>query len=67
MAEVFVVGEVLGADGFPSARLFCRWALAAGHAWRCVEGAERGQTQVDDPAVRRERQRERETERSGRM
>lgn len=52
MAEVHLIGEVVGADKFPSGSLFCKWGLAVGSAWKVLEGLREGQTQVDHPQVR---------------
>ena len=51
MAEVHLIGELVGADSFPSGSLFCKWGLAVGSAWKVLEGSEEGQTQVDHPQV----------------
>uniref|UniRef100_A0A8C2SS20 B9 domain-containing protein 2 n=1 Tax=Coturnix japonica TaxID=93934 RepID=A0A8C2SS20_COTJA len=49
MAEVHVIGQLLGASGFSQRRLFCKWGLHAGNAWKVLGGLREGQTQVDDP------------------
>uniref|UniRef100_A0A8B9RVT3 B9 domain-containing protein 2 n=1 Tax=Accipiter nisus TaxID=211598 RepID=A0A8B9RVT3_9AVES len=49
MAEVHVIGQIVGASGFPQRRLFCKWGLHAGGAWKLLSGLGSGQTQVDDP------------------
>jgi len=51
MAEVHVIGELVGADNFPSSSLFCKWGLALGAAWKILEGVKEGQTQTDGPLV----------------
>lgn len=51
MAEVHLIGELVGADKFPSGSLFCKWGLAVGSAWKVLEGLQEGQTQVDHPQV----------------
>lgn len=51
MAEVHLIGELVGADNFPSGSLFCKWGLAVGSAWKVLEGLRDGQTQVDHPQV----------------
>ena len=53
MAEVHVIGQLVGASGFPSGDLFCKWGLAVGSAWKVLEGDREGQTQVDHPQVRK--------------
>lgn len=52
MAEVHVIGELVGGDNFPSASLFCKWGLALGTAWKVLEGLKGGQTQIDYSQVR---------------
>ena len=52
MAEVHLIGELVGADKFPSGSLFCKWGLAVGSAWKVLEGMREGQTQVDHPQAR---------------
>ncbi|OXB51801.1 hypothetical protein ASZ78_003647, partial [Callipepla squamata] len=49
MAEVHIIGQLLGASGFSQRRLFCKWGLHAGGAWKLLGGLREGQTQVDDP------------------
>ncbi|KAJ1554266.1 B9 domain-containing protein 2, partial [Cladochytrium tenue] len=51
MAEVHVIGTLLGAAGFPRAELCARWSVVAGEGWALVEGEDSGQTQVDLPEV----------------
>ena len=51
MAEVHLIGDLVGGSGFPSGSLFCKWSLVVGGAWRVLEGAKEGQTQVDHPQV----------------
>ena len=51
MAEVHLIGELVGGSGFPSGDLFCKWGLAVGNAWKVLEGLQEGQTQVDHPQV----------------
>ena len=51
MAEVHLIGDIVGGDGFDSGDLFCKWGLSYGSAWRVLEGLEKGQTQVDHPQV----------------
>lgn len=49
MAEVHVIGQILGGSGFPESSLFCKWKVQMGSAWRVLEGDTEGQTQVDEP------------------
>ncbi|CAF3883454.1 unnamed protein product [Rotaria sp. Silwood2] len=50
MAEVHIIGQILGASGFPESSLFCKWKVQMGSAWRVLQGDHEGQTQVDDPS-----------------
>ncbi|XP_065176798.1 B9 domain-containing protein 2-like isoform X2 [Sycon ciliatum] len=49
MAEVHVIGELVGATGFSASGLFCKWTVSHGSSWRLLEGCAEGQTQVDAP------------------
>ncbi|GLH11916.1 hypothetical protein R5R35_011715 [Gryllus longicercus] len=49
MAEVHVIGQIVGASNFPSSTLFCKWAFHAGGAWKVVSGLKEGQTHIDNP------------------
>ena len=51
MAEVHIIGELVGGSDFPSGNLFCKWGLVVGSAWKVLEGLQEGQTQVDHPQV----------------
>ena len=51
MAEVHLIGELVGGSGFPSGNLFCKWGVTVGSAWKVLEGLQEGQTQVDHPQV----------------
>ena len=51
MAELHVVGQLLGAEGFEFPSLFCKWTLEAGPSFRVLQGASSGQTQCDTPNV----------------
>ncbi|XP_029637783.1 B9 domain-containing protein 2 isoform X1 [Octopus sinensis] len=48
MAEVHVIGQISGAYGFPSSRLFCKFGIQSGNAWKVLSGLTEGQTQVDN-------------------
>eukprot|EP00879_Flechtneria_rotunda_P033217 GHRR01036766.1.p1 GENE.GHRR01036766.1~~GHRR01036766.1.p1 ORF type:complete len:169 (+),score=30.36 GHRR01036766.1:61-567(+) len=50
MAELHLVGQILGATGFSGHSIFCKWGLHAGRSWDLLEGLEQGQTQTDCPA-----------------
>eukprot|EP00026_Physarum_polycephalum_P019312 Phypoly_transcript_21272.p1 GENE.Phypoly_transcript_21272~~Phypoly_transcript_21272.p1 ORF type:complete len:176 (+),score=17.78 Phypoly_transcript_21272:55-582(+) len=49
MAELHILGQLVGASGFPSQDLFCKWSIVAGQNWSLLEGLIEGQTQVDVP------------------
>ncbi|KAI8848595.1 B9 domain-containing protein 2-like protein [Chytridium lagenaria] len=49
MAEVHIIGTILGASGFPHSSLCAKWSILAGEGWSLVEGEAGGQTQVDLP------------------
>jgi len=49
MAELHIVGQLVGATEFPSQDLFCKWSFVVGPDWTLLEGADEGQTQVDSP------------------
>uniref|UniRef100_A0A8B9P6Q4 B9 domain-containing protein 2 n=1 Tax=Apteryx owenii TaxID=8824 RepID=A0A8B9P6Q4_APTOW len=49
MAELHVIGQIVGASGFDESSLFCKWDIHAGGAWKLLAGRREGQTQVDDP------------------
>ncbi|KAI0207975.1 B9 domain-containing protein 2 [Lamellibrachia satsuma] len=49
MAEVHVIGQLVGGSGFPEHSLFCKWGVHTGSAWRVLAGLREGQTQVDLP------------------
>lgn len=50
MAEVHVIGQIVGASDFVSVEgLFCKFALQTGGAWTLLSGLKEGQTQVDNP------------------
>ncbi|GAQ87688.1 b9 domain-containing protein [Klebsormidium nitens] len=49
MAEVHIIGQILGAEGFKDRNVFCKWGIVAGSNWDLLEGTDQGQTQVDHP------------------
>ena len=51
MAEVHLIGQLIGASDFPEHSLFCRWSIQTGGAWKHLQGSKEGQTQVDSPAA----------------
>lgn len=51
MAELHVIGQLVGATDFPYAQLSCKFKAVAGDDWTLLEGGDEGQTQVDLPLV----------------
>ncbi len=51
MAEVHIVGTLLGASQFSNSELSCKFQLVTGDHWHVLEGDTAGQTQVDVPQV----------------
>ena len=49
MAQLYIIGQIVGASGFPRNSLFCKWGVHTGEAWRLLSGLKEGQTQVDVP------------------
>ncbi|KAL2915326.1 hypothetical protein HK105_205191 [Polyrhizophydium stewartii] len=49
MAEVHIIGSLVGASEFPKSALCCHWEIIAGEFWSPVEGELAGQTHVDAP------------------
>jgi B9 domain-containing protein 2 len=47
MAEIHVIGEIVGASQFSKDDLFCMFNIQKGRHWIHVSGEEKGQTQVD--------------------
>ncbi|KAI8475833.1 MAG: B9 domain-containing protein [Monoraphidium minutum] len=47
MAELHIVGQLVGASGFDGHSIFCKWGVHAGRSWELVEGLDGGQTQAD--------------------
>ncbi|KAL1124534.1 hypothetical protein AAG570_001160 [Ranatra chinensis] len=50
MAELYIIGQIVGAKNFPHNSLFCKWAAHTGPGWKLIEGLKEGQTQVDNPS-----------------
>ena len=44
MAEVHIIGQIVGAKGFPEASLFCKWGI---HTGMCIRGSNLGQKKVN--------------------
>ncbi|XP_055351621.1 B9 domain-containing protein 2-like [Paramacrobiotus metropolitanus] len=51
MAELHVIGQIVGASGFAAKKLFCVWEISSGGAWTAISGDKDGQTQVDRPEI----------------
>lgn len=51
MAEVHLIGTLVGATEFPKPELCCKFTFVTGDDWTLVEGETSGQTQVDVPLV----------------
>mmetsp|Transcript_6197 Transcript_6197/g.20329 ORF Transcript_6197/g.20329 Transcript_6197/m.20329 type:complete len:104 (+) Transcript_6197:33-344(+) len=51
MAELHVVGQVLGGSGFQLDNLFCKWFIETGSNFRLLQGLTGGQTHCDYPNV----------------
>mmetsp|Transcript_13953 Transcript_13953/g.44311 ORF Transcript_13953/g.44311 Transcript_13953/m.44311 type:complete len:177 (-) Transcript_13953:1787-2317(-) len=49
MAEIHVIGQLVGASGFENENVFCKWGIFAGRSWELLEGSDSGQTHVDHP------------------
>ncbi|KAH6566472.1 hypothetical protein BASA62_006657 [Batrachochytrium salamandrivorans] len=49
MAELHILGTLVGASEFPNSTLCCHWELTAGEQWTPIEGDVSGQTHVDVP------------------
>ncbi|GJQ79323.1 hypothetical protein Trydic_g16188 [Trypoxylus dichotomus] len=49
MAEVHIIGQLVGARDFPKQSLFCKWTLQCGNNWKILSGKYEGQTQVVCP------------------
>lgn len=51
MAEVHILGQIVGGTGFTDHKLSCKWTLRHGGNWKVVEGQIEGQTQLDNPQL----------------
>jgi len=52
MAELHLVGQILGGSGFQLDNLFCKWSIETGVNFRLLQGSTDGQTHCDYPNVR---------------
>lgn len=50
MAEVFLIGQIKGAQGFPGHGLWCTFEFKQGPKWQVLYGSTEGRTHVDAPA-----------------
>jgi len=46
MAEVHVIGQILGASDFEDTSLFLKWTINSGSSWKILEGFQEGQTHL---------------------
>lgn len=51
MAELHLIGQLIGASEFPESSLCCKWSIQTGGAWTLRSGVKEGQTQVDRPSL----------------
>ncbi|KAK2152243.1 hypothetical protein LSH36_334g03044 [Paralvinella palmiformis] len=51
MAELHLIGQIVGASEFPDSSLFCKFGIHTGGAWKVLGGLREGQTQVDNPEI----------------
>jgi B9 domain-containing protein 2 len=51
MAEVHLIGTIVGASFFPKPELCLKYLFVVGDEWTLLEGEITGQTQVDVPLV----------------
>lgn len=51
MAEVHLIGQIVGADDFEDRSLFSKWAIRSGSCWNLLEGRLGGQTQLTTKVV----------------
>ena len=49
MAEVHVLGQIVGASHFQNKNVFCKWGVHAGPNFELLEGFAEGQSQVETP------------------
>ncbi|KAI8918872.1 B9 domain-containing protein [Entophlyctis helioformis] len=49
MAELHIIGTLVGASEFPKSSLCCHWEVTTSESWSLVEGESTGQTHVDVP------------------
>ncbi|CAG9331657.1 unnamed protein product [Blepharisma stoltei] len=45
--QVHVIGEIIGASGFASTKVYARWRMNVGHDWRLLSGIDNGETFYD--------------------
>ncbi|KAI8898191.1 B9 domain-containing protein 2 [Globomyces pollinis-pini] len=49
MAEIHILGSLVGASDFPKSQLCCKWSIVSGESWVLLEGETSGRTHVDIP------------------
>lgn len=49
MAELHILGQIVGASKFKRRNVFCKWGFHTGSNFEFLEGVTEGQTQVDVP------------------
>ena len=49
MAEVHIIGTIIGASDFDEPTLCCKYTILSGDSWSLIEGTSSGQTHVDTP------------------
>ncbi|QDZ23668.1 B9 domain-containing protein [Chloropicon primus] len=49
MAEVHILGQIVGGSNFSNKNIFCKWGVQTGQNFELVEGITEGQTQIDHP------------------
>ena len=47
MAEMHIIGQILGASEFPESSIYCKWSINTGNGWKHLQGIKEGQTHVD--------------------
>lgn len=45
--QVHIIGEIIGARGFKSSRVYARWQFKVGTSWRLLSGVDGGETFYD--------------------
>jgi hypothetical protein len=45
--QVHVIGEIVGAKGFASSKLYAKWEFKVGESWKILAGKSAGETFYD--------------------